>query len=326
MKKNIDTLFIIISVVIVVLLCDLCMPYIYSHAKTDHYRTSLLLKKLQDPDFKPEVIVFGSSASMCGIDCYQMTEETGMDSYNFSSTGQPQEESSLYFSLLPKSVKAVVQVVELPVREKQQNSMGEKKYTLSKTITSSFVLGGYEISRETKDINRFVDLSDFDKSKLLVGFDARASVVIPTVTTWLIPRDKAATEDFKYPNAYLGSRHNMYERTVKQALAYSVIGKEIEIDRNSLTTLNDYARYFRQRGIAYYVVLMPVNPDAQRYTREQSEWIAQQIKEGVPDGAVVDYLNLFNDANMFYDGEHINRNGAKILTGLLDKKLMENIK
>lgn len=324
MAQNRDAIFLALSVIFVILLCDLSTPFVYKHVETDRSRTTIILTKLQDPNFRPDVVVFGSSLSMSGIDAYQMTNELGLDCYNFSSTGQTQEESSLYYTLLPNSVKEVVQVINIPVRDLANDDVdtSEKKH-LNSAIVSSFVLGGYKISQEAKDINKMIDLSDFDKCKYLISIDARASILIPAITQKLVPRDKSALEDLKFPNGQLTNKHGMYNRTVKQLEGLSCYGKEIELDTKALQLLNEYAEYFRSKGVNYNVVLMPINPDSKIYTKDQCEWISQQIREKVTMARVIDFLNLPLTSDLFYDGGHLNRDGAKIVTGLLNKELKE---
>jgi hypothetical protein len=109
-KQTKDLFSLLCTIVITILLCNFATPFLYYKFGGTH-RTSIILDKLHDKQFLPDMIVFGSSKAMMGIDGYQMTKELGVEVYNFSSTGQPPIESSLYYGLLPNSVKTIVQII-----------------------------------------------------------------------------------------------------------------------------------------------------------------------------------------------------------------------
>ena len=320
MIKNKDVIVIVATVVTVVLVCNLLTPFLYNNIPTDRYRTTLILNKIQEPGFSPDVVVFGSSEAMAGIDGYQMSKDLGLDVYNFSSTGQPQEESSLYYSKLPSSTKAVIQVIYPPILKKDD---ADAFNTLGEAIETAFIMGGYELDDETQSINNNVDLSGLKKNRFLVNFDARGAIVIPGITYWLLPRDKKAYVDMKFCNSDLRERHAMYQRTLDQAARNTMAGKQLEWDTNSVVTTEEYATYLAGRGIKMYVVLMPKNPDNKRYTAEQMEAIAEVCKKGMPHAIVLNYLNIIDDPSLFYDAEHLNHQGAKVLTDILDRDIKE---
>ena len=319
--KGVDAIVLAGVVLLSVLICNLLTPYLYRSIKTDKYRTTLLLNKLSDPEFKPDIVVFGSSKSMAGIDCYQMSAELGQDAYNFSSTGQPAVESSLYYSLLPSSVKTVVQIIYPPIKE--ENGVGEDK--LSKNIAIPFSMGGYRITPETEDINPLTDFSELKKNRFLQNFDARGAIIIPGLTYILLPKDKEASEDLKFCNFYLTSRHQMYERTIEQLKVNSHIGQEIHIDSTVTGTLEKYAQYLGSKGIKMVVVLMPSNPDTMEFSNEQMEMIGDACRKSIPDALVLNYLSAIQDTQLFYDAAHLNKDGAKMITALIDKDLMAQI-
>ena len=320
--KSADAIVLAGVVLLSVLICNLLTPYLYRSIKTDKYRTTLLLNKLSDPEFKPDIVVFGSSKSMAGIDCYQMSAELGQDAYNFSSTGQPAVESSLYYSLLPSSVKTVVQIIYPPIKEEIATYDDDK---LSTNIAIPFSMSGYSLSPEIEEINSLTDFSELKKNRFLHNFDARGAIIIPGLTYMLLPKDKEASEDLKFCNAYLTHRHQMYERTIDQLKVNSHIGQDIRIDSVETGTLEKYAQYLGSKGIKMVVVLMPSNPDAMEFSDEQLEMIGDACRKSIPDALVLNYLTAIQDTQLFYDAAHLNKAGAKMTTALIDRDLIAQI-
>ena len=318
--KSVDSIVIAGVVILSILMCNLLTPCLYRSIKTDKYRTTLLLNKLSDSEFKPDIVVFGSSKSMAGIDCYQMSAELGQDAYNFSSTGQSAVESSLYYALLPSSVKTVVQVIYPPI--KSQTDDNDK---LSTNITIPFSMGGYCLTPEIEGINPLTDFSELKKNPFFRNFDARGAIIIPGLTYLLLPGDKDASEDLKFCNFYLTSRHQMYERTIEQLKVDSHIGQDIHIDSTVTETLEKYALYLGSKGIKMVVVLMPSNPDTMDLSNEQKEMIGDACSKSIPDALVLNYLSAIQDTQLFYDAAHLNKDGAKMITALIDRDLMAKI-
>ncbi len=315
--KVIDVMTILGVVIVAILVCNVLTPWLYRHIENDRTRTTVILNKLKDPAFKPDVIVFGSSKSMAGVNSYQMTKELGQDVYNFSSTGQPPVESSLYYAMLPSSVKMVVQIIYPPVK-KEDTTETESK--LSKSIATAFLMGGYHLTSDIKKINRNIDLSELEKSQFMTNFDARGAIIVPGLTTLLIPHNKAAALDLKFCNQYLTLRHTMYERTIEQVKNIHP-EQDITIDTTALETLEGYAQYLGRKGIKMIAVLMPSNPDTMAFTEAQMQMIGDKCREQIPDAVVFNYLSAIQDTQLFFDAEHLNKNGATVVTSLLDRDL-----
>ncbi len=315
--KVIDVIAILSVVIIAILMCNLLTPWLYGHTDTDRKRTTIILDKLKDPEFKPDIIVFGSSKSMMGVNGYQMTKELGQDVYNFSSTGQPPVESSLYYAMLPSSVKMVVQIIYPPVKK---GDAAETEPKLSKGIATAFLMGGYHLTQDIKEINRNINLSELEKNRFVTNFDARGAIIVPSLTTLLIPRNKAANSDLKFCNSYLTLRHAMYERSIEQMRNLHPEQK-IEIDTTAMKTLEGYAQYLGRKGIKMIAVLMPSNPDTMEFTEAQMQMIGERCREYIPDALVLNYLSAIKDTQLFFDAEHLNKNGATALTSLLDRDL-----
>jgi len=316
-----DFVTLIVVIIFVFIVCNISTPYLFYKFGGTH-RTILLLDKLKEPEFKPDLIVFGSSKAMFGIDCYQMSEELGVDAYSFTSTGQPPVESSLYYPSLPPSVKTVVQIISAPIKKKGTEI--EEKQELPQSIVTNFAMGGYKFKQEIKDINPNMDFTPLERNRFQQNLDARAAIIIPGLTDLLLPRDKAAAVDLKFCNSYLTKRHAMYDRTIEQVIRNGYINSEIEIDTISTNILNGYASFLRRRGINMVVVIMPSNPDTKEFSAKQIEFIGAKSIEFIPNAKVLNYLATVNDSHLFFDAEHLNKDGAKVITSLLDRELINN--
>ena len=51
------------------------------------------------------------------------------------------------------------------------------------------------------------------------------------------------------------------------------------------------------------------------------QMIGEKCREHIPDAVVLNYLSAIKDTQLFYDAEHLNKNGATIVTSLLDQDL-----
>jgi hypothetical protein len=312
-KYRVGVVFMVISVFIVILICDLITPWLYRHVETDHYRTILLLEKLRDPDFKPDLMILGSSISMSGIDAAHMSNELGVDCYNFSSSNQSPEEGSLFFSELPTSLKVLIMVVFPPVKD-VEDSVDIK--VLPSNVCTAFAFGGYKLGDEIEQLNEDSDLSGLKKSKFLLNMDARGSIIIPGLYNYIRPKLDAGTKDFKYPYSYTEERLPTYEQSVAELRKRSHIGKEIEWDQNTIKTLNNYNAYLNSKGIDFIVAMLPTNPDIKEFSEEQLYWINTGFPSQLPGVKVLNYLSHKTNEDMYFDAIHLNRTGGKYVTSL----------
>ena len=319
-----DFAIILIVILLTIFVCNIITPFFYKYIKTDLYRTHLIIEKLKEPDFNPEMVVFGSSTSMMGINCYQMSKELDLDVYNFSTIGQSPVESSLYYSMLPSTVKTVIQIVKPPIKRDDEEERLEKG--LDKSHCNFFSLGGYLLSDDIKQINPHSDLSVLEENEFIVNIKARGAFLVPGLTYLLLPRDKVADADLKFCNSYLTQRHAMYDRTIDQAYKRSMKDKKIEIDIDEVETLKGYVNYLRSHDIKMVFVLMPSNPDTEEFSSEQMKMIGDECNKQIPEAIFLNYLSAIQDTKLFFDSGHLNREGAEVLTGILDKDLSKLLK
>ena len=319
-KDNIGVFFILATVAVVLLLCDIATPWLYRHVETDHYRTILMLDKLKESGFKPDLMVFGSSKSMSGIDAYQMTEELGIDCYNFSSSNQSPAEGSLFFSELPDSLKTLIMVIFPPVR----NVCEERtRNVLPVNVSTAFVFGGYKLKDEIKILNKNIDLSGLEKNRLLLNMDARGSIVIPGLYNYFRPKMEEGTMDFKYPYSYSEERLTGYDQTVAALRKVTHVGKDIEWDNDIIEELILYHHYLKNKGINMMIAMLPTNPDIKEFSYEQLAWIDKNFSSQFPGIATFNYLSVETNRTMYFDGTHLNRTGGKYVTHLLNNDLLD---
>lgn len=315
-----DFLALLATVIATILVCNCLTPALYRLFVGESITTHIL-NKLKEPGFAPDLIVFGSSKSWAGIDGYQMSDELGLDAYNFSSQEQQPIESSLYYEMLPSSVKTVVQIVNPPIKN-QARPESQAKRKLTQRAIVFFTMNGYTLTEATKGINPYHDLTDLEKSGVENNFTARGSIFLPSLTNWLQNGGKKQEHTLKFDNTYSVLRNARYERTVEGLRR--MIRKEnfdshgnIEIDTMAISALVGYNDYLKSKGIKMVAVIMPTNPDLEEFTTEQFQMIDNSCRELMPDVTFFNYLSAIKDPLMFYDAAHVNRDGAKEITTLL---------
>ena len=313
-KDKIGVLFLLVSVFVVLIICDLATPWLYRHIETDHYRTILLLNKIRDPKFNPDLLILGSSKSMSGIDATIMSNKLGIDCYNFSSPNQSPEEGSLFFSELPSSLKTLIMVIFPPVKD---IGSSDEKSILPSNVSTAFVFGNYKLGEDIKELNNLCDMSSLVKNRLLLNLDARGSIVIPGLYNYLRRKSEAGTKDFKYPYSYTEERLANYEQSVEEFKKRSHVGKEIVWDKNVINTLNNYSTYLKSKGIHFLIAILPTNPDVEEFTKEQMEWINSGLSSQFPNTETLNYLSCETNDAMYFDAIHFNRAGGKCVTDLL---------
>jgi len=122
------------------------MPTLFAAAPLDLRRTQILLQALHTGPSRPEIVVFGNSIAMCGIDARAI--ETGLPgspiSWNLSSPGQTLAESFLYLQELPRSVRTIVYV--LPIGNL------ESPAAFNPYVINAFYMYGYRPSKATREL------------------------------------------------------------------------------------------------------------------------------------------------------------------------------
>jgi hypothetical protein len=290
-------------------------PYFYRTFPSDYSRHSAIERGLNFIN-PPDVIIFGDSRAMFGLNGNVVANELNLDTnsvFNLASPRQHIYESSCYYSKVNSNVKAVIQCVGpdfFNSNEKEELSdekcismhlSGYQSDTLSKYFAPNSTKFFYSNSlyKQFRGIEYFnnylfsfmrlhMDNEKFDENK-------RKSLTFPHIYTELrsakYPVQKFSCKDLKYKS----------------------------LPKTQLALIKKAKAYFNQKGIQYFLVIMPINPD-QCATADKE--IHKLVYELLPstNTEVFDYASKFQSAD-FYDLIHLNKNGANRASILLAEKL-----
>ena len=317
----------IVPIIFAVILSNLVTPFLYRSAPNDFARTQLILKTIKNKKLHPDVVLFGSSILMSGINARQLSDSlNNIKIYNFSSTGQTIKESMLYYPDLPKSTKTVVQFMQTDEFQRDPDV-----YELKEPIMRNFLMFGY---KPREDLNKLLAPSEteyFDAPKYLVDYQARTIMVTAfnrSVRQFLRPDlqlDKANKELY-FPNVYTKplSPNEYGSRIAQENPAHPI--NSITINSKMMALLLKGRDYLKSKGINLIIVVYPLNADLYNYTdsyRKDFEVKIKQVNALIPVVSCADAL--LGTKGSFVDHEHVSRPGAKVLTGYLAVKLKKEV-
>ncbi|WP_321439121.1 hypothetical protein [uncultured Bacteroides sp.] len=297
------------------LLLNLSTPYLYRSLPNDYERTEIILDSLSDNNFKPTIAIFGNSKTMTGVNCKILNNEMISDkACNLSGVGQPLLESALYYPYLPTSVNYVIQCLNIP--------MFTKKPEISSEAALSFYMYGY---RYNENLKKFLSpyLDDYaNKSPLINNFQGRAclkvglSTIIRKLTDDDAPGDDVSS--LIYPYLYPSNRSELkYERDINQLNSDVNPLQNSELNKECISLIFKLNNYFKNKGIKYFIVLMPENPDIKHTHDKITKKFIQSIENNLSDK-----IHLINCTSIlpnkdFYDAQHPNRNGAEKISKMI---------
>lgn len=295
------------------LMLSYLMPVLYRIMPSD-YKRHLVLTENLNKDTKAEIIFFGDSKAMFGIDAKNISQNLQSHplAYNLSSVGQGMDESSYYYSSINSNTKIVVQCIDA-------------SYLLANNLRRtqddkflSMILSGYRMNEETRKIVGEVNTM-FDKPVLQNYFDSRSYVrffmnnlLRPFLDNEVFSDNEL---DLYFPHVYTKDRHPNYP--FKYKLDCSEYNFNI-IPSQTLTYLNHFSTYFSQKNIKFYLLMMPVNPDLCPNPTISEESL-KQLSE-VNNLCLINSMKILDNIE-FYDGVHANKKGAKKLSEFIAQQL-----
>jgi hypothetical protein len=294
-------------------------PYFYRTFPSDYSRHSSIERGLKFTT-PPKVIIFGDSRAMFGLNGNVIANELNLDSnsvFNLASPGQHIYESSCYYSKVNSKIKVVIQCIgpDYFNSDKSEELPDDKCISMylsgyqSDTISKFFVPKSTEffnsnsVYKQIRGVEYFnyylyslmrvlLDNEKFDENK-------RKSLTFPHIYTKL----KSA----KYPV----QKYNCEDLKIKS------------LPKSQLDLVKKAKEFFSQKGIDYYLVIMPINPDQCTIADKQ---INKLVFELLPttNTEVLNLASNFQTAD-FYDLIHLNKNGANKVSSLLAKELKAKI-
>lgn len=314
-KKQIYRIsFFLLFVVVFVALMNLITPFLFRMLPNDYARTRLIVKTIDKTLPEPDVVIFGNSRGMSGIDGY-MLEEKLKDHpvvYSLTTTGQLLGESMLYYHSLPSSVKTVIQCVDLDVLSKSVN--------INIPNLVALYMYGYRMNDETQ---KFIPelIKDFSHSDWYYNFEARKcvfagfSVILRDLLDDDAPESSIETE-LRYPVSHRSDRNEItYQPGIEEQIKQNKFAS-YRITPEWERLLTSSYTYFKSKGINYCIVLLPYNPDIISTKKTEKLEAIQSFREVFKDIPYVDCVNLL-EASDFFDATHSNDKGAKKITNQL---------
>lgn len=309
------TVFLLFALTIVFALIAL-QPKLIKFLPNDFKRHTVISEALNNTSIQPELIVFGDSRAMFGINT-RFLEEKLIDSpksINLSSVGQNLQESVYLFPNLPSSVRKVIHCVDF-------TTFANSVVTINDAKALSLLLNGFELTNELESLiephpyfyrNNFINLYDsrtFLRSSIHVKLRA------------MLDKEEFITENYynlQHPYIYKEERHPNYPNKYPPKNL-----KQLPISKKKIELVKKINHYFKQKNIDYYVVLMPLNPDVEQMDKLDASYLTE-LKKVLSE---IKLINLSTNLKeeLFYDGVHPNRKGAELLTkNLADSILMLN--
>lgn len=307
--------FVIIGVIGLLTILNFSTPYLYRALPNDFGRTRIILDSLTDDSFNPNIVVFGDSKAMAGVNCNIIKDElNGLNAYSLTGTGQPLLESALYYSYLPTSVTCVIQCVN--------TSAFKSEPDMSSVAALAFHMYGYKYDYSTKKLlSPYVD-DYFSKSSVVANFQARTCLKVGVSSTIRkITDDDAPSDEINsiiYPYVYPSNRTQYtYKRNIDALNAKENPFINADVNMDYIKLISKLHDYLYQRKIMNYVVLMPENPDLSFTAEKQTTDFIKKIYKNFPrDVNLISCFDLLS-ADDFYDDQHPNRIGAEKISKII---------
>lgn len=319
MKKFLHTVlvFMIIGGGVVTALTFM-QPLFYRSFPSDKDRHHLIIDELTRKSDTDNWLVFGDSRTMFGVDTRIIKEElnTNVDILNLSSVGQDIFESSYFYGLVKGNTKVVIQCTSPAFF-----SRNLRNHHISEDVALSMCLSGYMINESTKTLIKDYN-KVFDRNRFVNYFAARSIIKTYIHSNIMRPLldnetfDKTARHSLYFPHSYTADRHPNYPVYDYDCTNF----RSTENPAFQLSFLISVMKYFKDKGINYLIVLMPVNPDECRDCYEDFEKY-EEIVEAVTNIEVINLSDFLVDTDYFYDATHANKKGAKIISSEIAKQI-----
>lgn len=286
-------------------------PCFFRMLPNDYARTKLILNTIRDTTQTPEVVIFGNSRGMSGVDGYLLERELSDHPvvYSFTSTGQKLSESTLYYTSLPASVKTVIQCLDIDALSKPVDMDIPNQVALH--------MYGYKMDDQTKLLVPAL-YDELNKSDWYYNYKARnclfsgLSFVLRNLLDDDAPENSIDNE-LRYPASQASYRNEaVYQRGLDEQ------NKENKFEAYKITAewkrlLEESYAFFKAKNIQYYLVLMPYNPDIISANKTEKQ---EALQSYINELGYIPYINCFDllEASDFYDAIHPNDKGAKKIT------------
>jgi hypothetical protein len=316
----------LLSVLLGAAAAALAMPAIFRATPTDISRIGVLLAALRDPAAAPQVVVFGNSMIMSGVDGRQLAAELPGQplAWNLASSGQSLAESFLFYQQLPQRLRYVVQQVQVGVVE-QERPLEAQKY-------NTFYMNGFRpqpATRAALDASFGAPVTGLlDASDLSQRFQARWALrqLVDTRLRLLLRRDlslESAEVDLFHPQRYAKPLPPRRTQALVEGDVARLRSGTPQISTQKLRLLESMQREAAARQARFVALLPPVHPAIREALgpalREPLDAFARAFAGR--EGALVVDLSDALEAQHFIDNVHPTNAGAEIATRLLARRM-----
>jgi|GEM_PF-6758021 len=284
-------------------------PLMVQGLRYDLSRHKLIINSLSANAKQPDIIVFGNSLSMLGVNTKQISEAIPSHPliYNLSSVDQGIVEGAYFISAVHQHTSAVVQCLDF-------STFSLESLDLQEENAISMIMNGYSIDSTTKAILRETN-PFFDKSKLVVAFEARNTVrsSLHNVLRKYLDNEKFANNfhDRYFPHVYLQERHPDYPNISQFAEE-----PELKIVDTILALASRINSFLNKKGIRYHIVLMPLNQDIYKMDDSVCNEYLEKVKTKLPGIDILDLSRKLTQEH-FYDAIHPNKKGAAVISAMV---------
>lgn len=311
-----------LSIAFAAILANLLTPVIYRTLPSDYERTKLILTSLSaDQDSNPDILLFGNSILMSGIDARLLSQQLPESplAYNLSSSGQTLTESMLFYELLPSSVTRVVQFI-------RAEQLTQEPQALSDETAGNLFMYGYSPGPVTRTLLSEEHLHYFNKPQWKANYDART--IIPNSINrsirGLLRKDlnlESVGKELYFPSVYqnrLGEQQ--YSKMITRFNPEQPIERFIP-NESVIESLKEAAIILQKRNIQYIVVIHPINPGLSNFTTQYRAEVEQFIQ--LQQGQSTQWISSISmlDEIDFVDHWHVTREGAAKLTKQVAAKI-----
>ena len=300
---------------------NLLTPTIYRAAvPASRARTGRILGVLRGREMIADVLVFGDSVGMSGLDGKLFADEADKYSscFNLCSPGQTPFESALFYPLVPDETKLVIQMISA-------DALTKTLPIVAPSTLRNFHHFGYDFEQTRTDMLAANPGIDQARSQSLVqtNHDSRdAAINYPNIAVRTLVRRDLALEmmrsEIHYPN--------IHSEPVDSATMSRLIDEYNPSDPlrdfiphpETLRFFRSCHSYFEQRGIGYVIVLCPLNPALTNFTEQYRANIARKLT--LTNLPILDMTRSM-EVSDFVDHVHLSQRAGQRLTRLLVSEL-----
>lgn len=315
MKKFLSeiAIYIILTISVLFVLIEL-QPVLYKIFPSDYKRHLLINNILKKETNTPEILIFGDSRGMFGVNSIILQNHLHKKSkaYNLSSYDQDITESSYYYPNLPPSTKFVIQCADI-------SWFNNDSFILRDAQAFSMILSKYKLNKEADSLLPKIH-PFFKEPRLKVLFNSRA-----TTRNYLhsILRPFLDNEEYNdkfldpyFPHIYTKLKHPDYPNFVFNCGDYNIS----RIPFNKIHFLTKVNNYFKGKGIKYVLILMPINKALCPTNTMNYSNIVNSLNN-IERLKVLDLTSLLSE-DEFYDHIHANSKGALHLSNEISNFIM----